>query len=432
MSAQAVAPPWALALARVFERAGQPLWVVGGAVRNPLMGLPISDVDMCGPALPREVCALCEGTQVRAVLRAAHFGTVELHVADDQGRHMAEYTTFREDSYRCGHRPEAVRFAKDLSVDALRRDFSVNALYRRCLPEGLNPVEDPTGGLEHLRRGVLHTVTENPDQVLKDDGLRILRAARFQAELGLTPTEGLLDSAARHVPLLKDIAPERLHDELVKVLMADFRYPMLARSAPATQSGLDTICGIGAWPFLFGKLGYDREAARALAGLRLPRELPPAGARLALLLWREDPQEIRRALERLRFPVREQEEAQRLAALLSKAAQEGLSPLEALQAGSGALDFVADALAALGRPEPRERVEALRSRLLERRAPKSLRELALGGEDARLLCQQRGLSLSWVGALLSELWRAVAEGELENERHALLQAAGKWLGSAGE
>ena len=93
--------PWLLAVARVFERAGEPVYLVGGAVRNPLMGLPLSDVDMCGPARPERVMALCEGTQVRAVLRAAHFGTVELHVTDEDGvRHMAEYTTFREDSSR--------------------------------------------------------------------------------------------------------------------------------------------------------------------------------------------------------------------------------------------------------------------------------------------------------------------------------------------
>ena len=125
-------------------------------------------VDMCGPARPERVMALCEGTQVRAVLRAAHFGTVELHVTDECGvRHMAEYTTFREDSYRCGHRPDAVRFTTDIGVDARRRDFSVNALYRRLYDGELGPVIDPTGGQKHLEQGVLHTVTPDPDRVLR-------------------------------------------------------------------------------------------------------------------------------------------------------------------------------------------------------------------------------------------------------------------------
>lgn len=110
-------------------------------------------------------------------------------------RHMAEYTTFREDSYRCGHRPDAVRFTTDIGVDARRRDFSVNALYRRLYDGKLGPVIDPTGGQKHLEQGVLHTVTPDPDRVLRDDGLRILRAARFQAELDLAPTPALLDSS---------------------------------------------------------------------------------------------------------------------------------------------------------------------------------------------------------------------------------------------
>ena len=70
---------WIHRAAAVFQGADTPLYIVGGAVRNPLMGLPISDVDVCGPARPEAVLAMCESTEVRAHLRAAHFGTVELH-----------------------------------------------------------------------------------------------------------------------------------------------------------------------------------------------------------------------------------------------------------------------------------------------------------------------------------------------------------------
>ena len=130
MSDAMTGAPWLSTLARVFEQAGAALYLVGGAVRNPLMGLPLSDIDVCGPARPEAVVALCEGTPVQARLRAAHFGTVELHLTDETGVHrMAEYTTWREDSYRCGHRPDSVRFTTDIAVDSLRRDFSVNALY---------------------------------------------------------------------------------------------------------------------------------------------------------------------------------------------------------------------------------------------------------------------------------------------------------------
>ena len=78
--------PWLMTTAQVFADAAAPLYAVGGVVRNAIMGLPASDIDVCGPLRPEQVLRLCEGTPVRAVLRAAHFGTVELHVADGEGR----------------------------------------------------------------------------------------------------------------------------------------------------------------------------------------------------------------------------------------------------------------------------------------------------------------------------------------------------------
>lgn len=427
------AAPWVHTIGEVYMQAGQPLWIVGGAVRNPLMGLPISDIDMCGPALPGEVLAFCKGTDVRAELRAAHFGTVELHVKDESGGHMAEYTTFREDSYRCGHRPEVVKFARDLCVDALRRDFSVNALYRHCLPDGLGPVEDPTGGLGHLAAGKLHTVTENPDQVLKDDGLRILRAARFQAELGLQPTDSLLDSAARYVTLLGEIAPERLHEELAKVIMADFRYCLPERALPATGSGLDTIYRIGAWPYLFDDLQYDPEAVGALADSALRGWLPPEGlapipARLALLFWKEKPSDLARALERLRFSVKERQTALRLATVLEKAVHEALTPFEGAQAGLLALEFCASSLQALGITEACAKVTALWEDLKSRNVPTSLRNLALHGEDVSPLVQNKGLPPSCIGRVLNDLWWAVAEGQVPNEKRILMSMAERGAG----
>ena len=338
--------PWLLAVARVFERAGEPVYLVGGAVRNPLMGLPLSDVDMCGPARPERVMALCEGTQVRAVLRAAHFGTVELHVTDECGvRHMAEYTTFREDSYRCGHRPDAVRFTTDIGVDARRRDFSVNALYRRLYDGKLGPVIDPTGGQKHLEQGVLHTVTPDPDRVLRDDGLRILRAARFQAELDLAPTPALLDSLARHASLLRDIACERLRDEWQKTLLADLRYPMLKRRAPATASGLKTLRDCGAWPYLLDA-PYDVEAVNALAALGW--EDAPLAGRLALLLREMKPSELQSALLRLHFSTRDAVLAARYGAALRHFATGQGGAFETVQLGRDAVTYAAVAFQALG------------------------------------------------------------------------------------
>lgn len=419
--------PWLTAMARVFQKAGKPLWLVGGAVRNPLMGLPISDVDLCGPALPREVIGLCEGSPVRAVLRAAHFGTVELHVADDAGnRHMAEYTTFREDSYRCGHQPSAVRFTTDLAVDALRRDFSVNALYCLITGDGVGAVVDPTGGLCHLKEGVLHTVTQDPDQVLKDDGLRILRAARFQAELGLAPTRALLDSAAGHVALLKDIAPERLRDELGKVLLADFRYPELERKAGATESGLNTLWKIGAWPYLLPSVGWRPEGLKAIKALELPGEIDAMAGRLAFLAWQDGGAALEADARRLRFALREVKQASLLADAMEGVAEDRLSLFGSAQLGLHVVEFVRNAFAALEKPVEEARASALWEGLLG--APHSLKELAVNGDDLLPLCKELGQPASRLGGLLTELWRQTVEEKCPNEREALLLAARNWLG----
>lgn len=419
-------PAWLFRMADVLEMAGAPLWLVGGAVRNALMGLPISDVDVCGPTLPEDMRALCVGTQVRAHMRAAHFGTVELHVMDEQGQsHMAEYTTFREDSYRIGHHPSKVRFTTELSVDALRRDFSVNALYQRITKGAAREIVDPTGGLVHLEQHVLHTVTEDPNQVLKDDGLRILRAVRFQAELGLMPTESLLESAAMHVPLLADIAPERLRDECEKILRADERYPTLARKAPATQTGLRTLHTVGAWPYLFKGLPYDEQAICAMGGLQTPEDISPVAGRLALLFWQAHEDVIRGDLHFLRFAAKDIQQAAACVHLMQRLLHGAVATFEAIRMGIPIIGFAQNALEAVGESAAAEKAAALYRTLSQKTVPRSLRELSVSGDD--LLPLLGGRPRRDMGALLLWLWEGAVEQRLPNEREALVKAAHKWL-----
>ena len=416
---------WIHRAAAVFQGADTPLYIVGGAVRNPLMGLPISDVDVCGPARPETVLAMCEGTEVRAHLRAAHFGTVELHLTDPDGaRHMAEYTTFREDSYRCGHKPDQVRFTTDIAVDALRRDFSVNALYRQVSPDGLGPVIDPTGGLEHLRRGVLHTVTADPDQVLKDDGLRILRAARFQAELDLEPTEALLESLTRYAPLLRDIARERLREELQKTLLADWRYPQLKRRSPGTESGLRTILHIGAWPELLGALPCREENLTALSRQTAVKGLPPVSQRLALLLAGAAPSQAAAPLEAMRFSRRETDAVLRLMACY---ALETPTPVQTARAGLEVLEGVCQMRSALGQREQADGLAGRIRSLRESGAPLSLKALAISGDDLLPLFRTAGVPLSRMGGVLNALWERAVSGRVPNRREKLLGAAKQML-----
>ncbi|NCB05078.1 MAG: CCA tRNA nucleotidyltransferase [Clostridia bacterium] len=420
-----IGAPWLQAAARVFHQAGETLHVVGGAVRNPVMGVPISDVDVCGPARPERVMELCEGTAVHAHLRAAHFGTVELHVTDERGaRHMAEYTTFREDSYRCGHRPSEVRFTTELAVDALRRDFSVNAMYRRAEENELSELIDPTGGLAHLAAGELHTVTENPDRVLADDGLRILRMARFAAELGLEPTERLIASAERHAQILADIARERLRDELEKIMLADFRYPSLAVAVPATVRGLRLIARVGAWPYVFQTLRMDADAVGAVSAYCAPEGVSALGGRLAVLFWQEEPETVLRVLQALRFSNDTASEAGRLCKGLQALQRGSLTPFEAVKAGSSTLLHARAALAALSLPT--EEADALLARV--QGVPLSLKALAVNGSDLSPLCA--GLPPRTIGWLLETLWWEAVEKNVPNRREALLCAAERALKEA--
>ena len=400
--------PWLASIARLFDRAGAPRYLVGGAVRNPLMNLPISDIDVCGPALPREVCALCADSPVRAVIRAEQFGTVELHVTDENGAdQMAEYTAFRQDCYTSGHRPAQVRFTQELPVDALRRDFSVNALYQQVHEDALGPVIDPTGGLEALRRGILHTVTENPDLVLQNDGLRILRAVRFGAELALAPTQALLDSLHRYAPLARDVAMERLRDEWRKILLADGRYPTLSCCEPATEGGLRLLDEIGLFGFLADGLPLDLEAAQALH--RLPMGL---SARLALLLRAASPERAKAAVRAMRFSAAEAEEVSRYLNALSGTKD----LLLAAQWGEETLQTAAAIRRALGQEDGD--LQALLCAL--RGKPQSLRQLAVRGSDLRPLLTRMGLAPSCMGQCLNALWQAVLEGRCPNERETLL------------
>ncbi len=405
--------PWLTAMARVFDNAGAELYIVGGAVRNPLMNLPLSDIDVCGPMLPHDVCAICEGTQVRTVLRAPELGTVELHVVDENGHpQMAEYTCWRQDIYTSGHRPDRVQFTKNISVDAVRRDFSVNAMYQRVHADQLEPVIDPTGGLEHLKGGLLHTVTADPDLVLSNDGLRILRAVRFQAELDLKPTPELTASLGRHAHLTKEIAPERLREELHKVMMADLRYPTLPRRFPATYGALAALHRIGLWETLFGGVAWDEEAAASLRRF----SVPDFAARMALLMRLAAPEETAEAVRRMRFSSADADHTQRCVSAMHKIPSAPLGELAKL--GRDALETAHAAFCALGDEAGEHSAEAVLQKLNDK--PMTLKELSVSGSDLKPLFVKTGRPMREMGSVLEALWQAVLEDEIPNERGALL------------
>lgn len=240
-------------LAEMFQKAGFPLYGVGGIVRNPLIGYPKSDIDVSSAMPPNGVIKLCGANKIPVIPKGLAFGTVELHYKGE----VIEHTTFRADEYSVSgrHRPERVRFTGSLTADAFRRDFSVNALYADILS---GEIFDPAGGLEDIENKLIRTTSRDPYIVLRDDGLRIMRMARFAAELGFSVDRPTFLAAKDCAHLLRDISGERIKDELNKILLSDVKYGNRA----GVYSGLSLLRDAGAFGFIIPELENCRDVGQ--------------------------------------------------------------------------------------------------------------------------------------------------------------------------
>ncbi|GAA4189486.1 CCA tRNA nucleotidyltransferase [Gryllotalpicola kribbensis] len=206
-------------LAQAFQAAGFELALVGGPVRDALLGRPVHDLDFASNARPDDilkiVAPLAEATW--DVGRA--FGTIAARV----DRETVEITTYRADSYDGETRKPVVEFGDTLEADLVRRDFTVNALALR-VPE--IKLVDPSGGVEDLMGRLLRTPVDAAVS-FGDDPLRMLRAARFAAQLGFEVAAETMDAMSGMRETLKIVSAERIRDELVKMLASDTPRPGL-------------------------------------------------------------------------------------------------------------------------------------------------------------------------------------------------------------
>jgi len=213
----------AVAVVRALQDAGHRAYLVGGAVRDLLLGRTPGDWDVATDARPDRLAELFPGAR----LVGASFGVVLVPAADG----WVETATFRHDGvYGDGRRPDQVTYADDPDADAARRDFTVNAVY-------LDPVAgrllDPTGGVADAAARVLRCVGRAEDR-FAEDGLRLLRAARFAAELGFRVDDATRAGMAAAAPMADRVAPERVGDELLRLLQG-----------PLPSSGLELLRGAG-------------------------------------------------------------------------------------------------------------------------------------------------------------------------------------------
>jgi poly(A) polymerase len=206
-------PPIAKELGARFTDAGHDLYLVGGSVRDILQHRPSPDLDFATSAHPTETTRLLQGWADRKYLVGVRFGTVG---ALKDGTRI-EITTFRKEIYAEEHRKPAVTFGDDIGVDLSRRDFTMNAMAVR-LPDG--EFVDPYGGVKALSAGVLDTPLD-PELSFSDDPLRMIRAARFVAQLGVRPSERVVEAMRAMSERLEIVSAERIRDELDKILVAE-------------------------------------------------------------------------------------------------------------------------------------------------------------------------------------------------------------------
>ena len=284
-TARVLDAPWltsgpASRVLKLLNGGGEEARIVGGAVRNALLGIPVNDVDIATTALPDEVVRRAKAAGIKSVPTGIEHGTVTL-VVDGQ---PFEITTLREDTETFGLKAK-VSFGRDWVGDAHRRDFTINALSAGA--DGI--VHDYVGGLEDIAVRRVRFIGE-PDQRIEEDYLRILRFFRIHAAFGAGEVDrnGYL-ACIRARAGLANLSAERLRMEMVKLLVADGA--VYATAAMADGGLLQIIIGGVSYGGTFAAM----IAAEKAVGLKADPMRRLAALAVAL------PEDARRLTTRLRL-----------------------------------------------------------------------------------------------------------------------------------
>ena len=426
-------PESVIACLNRLEQAGFSAYVVGGCVRDHLLGLSPSDYDMCTAALPEQTEAIF--SDHRLVLAGKKHGTVGVVTEDG----VIEITTYRtEGDYRDNRHPQWVAFVPEIERDLARRDFTVNAM-------AYSPSRgyaDPFGGKEDLQHKILRAVGD-PETRFREDSLRILRGVRFAVRYGLKPEENTLNAMIQLGHLMDNLARERVYEELSKLLplvsaedLVRFA-PVLADAVPELKAAIgfaqhnphhlydvythtaQVVAAVPADPILrwaallhdLGKpatftldeqgighfYGHAKESA-ALADAILRRLKSPTALReqvVTLVAQHMTPLMPDRKLLRRRLSALGRDTLCRLLALQ-----------EADQGGAEETSQFAEVRQILAELEAED-------------ACLSLKDLAVKGHDLMTL----GITGPEIGKTLNALLSQVLDEQLPNEKNALLKAA---------
>ena len=421
-----------------LERAGFAAYIVGGCVRDAVLGLTPSDYDMCTAALPEQTEAVFSDFPL--VLAGKKHGTVGVIT----GGGVVEITTFRtEGSYADNRHPEWVRFVPSIEEDLARRDFTVNAM-------AYSPTRgfaDPFGGREDLNARVLRAVGD-PAARFREDSLRILRGARFAVKYGLAVEENTLRAMTEQRHLMDNLARERVFEELCKLLPAAGPEDLLrfASLLAAVIPELEPMIGFDQRS---PHHAYDLFRHTACVTANLPADLTLRWAGLLHDTGKiptfttdengrghfyghagESAKIADAILRRLKAPTRLREDAVRLIGLhmtridpekkavrrwLSRLGPETLDALLTLQEA----DLGSKGTGKAEEVDQFRRLRQLVGEVRQENACLSLKDLAVNGHDLMAL----GLHGKAVGQTLNRLLNLVLDETVPNEKNALLRAA---------
>lgn len=455
-------PSFVLNITKKFEEAGFEIYVVGGGVRDLLMGREVRDWDFTTNATPEEILALYPNG-----FYDNKFGTVGISAKHLEGEPQAQHhlrgevlgseilevTTFRSEiGYTDRRHPDKVVWGKSLEEDLGRRDFTINALALSVVEGIATTLIDPFNGQNDLERKIIRAVGD-PNKRFNEDALRMMRGVRIASELGFTIEEETFNAIKNNVHLIKNISAERVRDELLKLLASPFPYEgmVILRNSALLEQILPEVENSFIVPQKSPKRHHTTDVGTHLFySLRYCPGSDPL-VRLAALLhdvgkpptFKKDEKTgvitfynhevvggaiARRIADRLRlsnkqkdklwrlvrwhlFTVDERQTDSALRRFIRNVGRENLEDILAVRTG--------DRLGG-GATETSWRLELFKKRLLEvQKQPFSVTDLKINGKD---VMKELGIPPGpTVGQVLNTLFHEVEEGKLKNTREELLK-----------
>jgi putative nucleotidyltransferase with HDIG domain len=433
-------------IASYFTKQGKQAYLVGGAVRDLLLGKKAADWDLATDARPEEVMSLFR----RVIPTGIKHGTVTVLYRDVS----VEVTTFRTESgYTDGRRPDRVEYAASIGEDLSRRDFTMNAM-AASLPSGR--LVDPFGGAADIKAGIIRCVGR-PAERFSEDGLRPVRALRFASQLGFSVEGATLTAVSPCLGITAKVSPERIRDEFEKIVasgkpstalllmektgLLELLFPDLAQCRGIEQKGchrydvLDhslLACDFAA------RRGYSQNVRLAALfhdlGKRITLKVDMDGNRTFYQHEKESVRLARHILRQYRYPNTVIDAVTHLIGehmfhytedwgdaavrrFIVRAGEENLDELYRLRFadafGTTGMEPAADSLLPL--------VDRVKDVLSKSRAF-SLKDMAVSGKDLIASGIKPGKHM---GIILNELLEAVLDDPALNTREKLLEIAGK-------